>query len=148
MQIAVLEAGNPVAVRPGQYAGARVTWKNLKNETWAPTFRFDLRRSGMWSTWQEGEPLEVPPVAPGGTDTFEIYCQVPNWSDPFGRSIPIDAKLCVKSDGDFVPVWGPEEGVFVISGTLADLTGLMVLGMMGMMIGSMMPVITEAMRKK
>ena len=138
----------PVQVQPGQYAGARVTWKNLKSETWAPTFRFDLRRSGMWSTWIEGEPLQVDAVAPGGTDTFEVSCQVPNWNDPAGRPIPIDAKLCVKKDGDFVPVWGPEEGAFVVSGTLADLTGLMVLGMMAMMIGNLMPMITESMRKK
>ena len=117
----------PVQVQPGQYACARVTWRNEKESSWAPTFRWDLRRSGLFSTWIEGAPVNSSPVAPGETGTVDVCCQVPNWSDPAGRAIPVDAKLCVLREGKFATVWGPGEGVYVVSGVMGGLAAVAML---------------------
>ena len=131
----------PVQVLPGQYACARVTWRNKKNVSWAPAFRWDLRRSGMFSTWIEGAPVASSSVAPGETGTVDVCCRVPNWTDPFGRAIPVDAKLCVLVDGKFVTVWGPSEGAYVISGAMSQIGLVAGVAMLGVMI-TMLPDLT------
>ncbi|MBA7538402.1 hypothetical protein ES705_30677 [subsurface metagenome] len=80
-----------IIIEPGDFARAKVVWRNNAALPLAPSLRWDLRKEGLITTWKEGPVIVAPEVSPGLQGEADVYCQVP--TDWLGTEI--DAKLMV-----------------------------------------------------
>lgn len=130
----------------GSIVGAIVEWKNLKAVSWAPTFRWDIKKQELFSFWNEGEPLRVPEVGPGELGGFDITNRIPeDWKAP----IVIGAKLCLQVDGKFVTVW-EGEAVYALTEPPTEaetMIGLVMLIMPMVVMAAIIPAVTGLIRK-